>query len=202
MTNRIGISRKALIFVFVVLILLVSRVVTPVPVSAAIPADGRINLIPWVNSWGAVAAYCVDHNGGSASFTGGGIKLLSGSGQQLFFAPESLITPARTQADHVGHSVLILTQGLYSLFALPNGFFQINSAPDAEGKTFIGRWQDCTPVGPGPDNSSPSRPACVPFPKPPPCKASTCRLSNGGDANCDGVVDFNDILYCDGGFCS
>ena len=195
MYSQYAFSRKVLIFILIALILLVGKVTVPDPVKAATPSDGRINLIPWVNSWGAVAVYCIDKNGATTSFTGGGIKVLSGSGQQLLFASEKLIKLAQTLADKTGHRVLILKQGVYSLYALPNGFFELDSAPDAEGKLFIGKWQGCTPVGPGPE-TGPSAPACVPFPVPA-CgderAVGQCQQQDNPD--CDGNPDNNE-KYC------
>jgi hypothetical protein len=187
-------SRKVLIFIFIAVLLLVSRVTMPDPVSAS---DGRINLIPWVNGHGAVAVYCVNQSGGTTSFTGGGIKVLNGSGQQLLFAAEKLILAAQEQADKTGSSALILTQGLYSLYALPNGYFLLISTADNEGKTFLGKWYGCTPVGPAPDGQA--APACVPYP-PPTCRTieeefDTCLNANGGNPDCDGNP-LNNESYC------
>ncbi len=187
-------SRKVLIFIIMAVLLLVSRVTVPSPASAS---DGRINLIPWVNGHGAVAVYCVNQNGGTSSFAGGGIKVLNGSGQQLLFAAEAQIIAAQERADKTGGAVLILTQGIYSLYALPNGYFLLNSTPDNEGKTFLGKWQGCTPIGPAPDGQT--APACVPV-LPPVCTpgaVAACISANNGDPNCDGVSNsLRDTLYC------
>jgi len=192
------ISRKILLFVLVMVVLLVSRGITPSPAKAEIPTDGRINLIPWVNGHGAIAVYCVNQfDRPAGSFTGGGIKFLGSSGQKLFFAAEKLITAAQVLADKLGRPVLILTQGLYSLYALPNGYFQINSAPDNEGKTFIARWYGCTPVGPGPEAAG----ACV---QAVPLTIEQCRdeepyfaclAANNGNPDCNGNPQDND-QYC------
>jgi hypothetical protein len=194
-------SRSIFIFIFVSVVLLVNYAIMPTPSSAA---DGRINLIPWVNGHGAVAVYCIDKNGGTRSFTGGGIKVLNSSGQQLLFAAEKLIIAAQVQADKTHSAVLILVQGMYSLSALPNGYFQLNSVPDKEGKTSIGKWYGCTPIGPGPD-APPALPApnvptvssCVPVP--PICNESdydACLNANGGNPDCDGNPS-NNGAYCD-----
>src|SRR5436305_3859372 len=94
--------RHVFVFVLIIVTLLVGSAAIghPAPAMAASPTDGRINLIPWVNSWGAIAVYCVDkfdHPGDN--FTGGGIKILGENGQKLFFAREALIIPAQKLAD-------------------------------------------------------------------------------------------------------
>jgi hypothetical protein len=112
--------------------------------------DGRINQLPWVNSFGAIAVYCVDAtNHPASSFTGGGIYILNAAGRQMFFAPEAIINPARITANRNRMNVLIHRETLYSLYALPDGYFQVNSIPDAEGKVFLGIWKDCDRVIPG-----------------------------------------------------
>jgi hypothetical protein len=190
-------SRSVLVFIVVVGLLLVSRATTPTQASAD---DGRINLIPWVNGHGAVAVYCIDKNGNTRSFTGGGIRVLNGSGQRLLFAAEQLIIAAQVQADQTRRAVLILAQGIYSLYALPNGYFQLNSAPDKEGKTSIGKWYGCIPIRPGPDAppapGSPTVSACVPIP--PICSENefnACLNANGGNPDCDGNPN-NNFDYC------
>jgi hypothetical protein len=166
-------------FVVASVLLLVGRAATPV--HADNPNDGRINRIPWVNSHGAIAVYCVDQfDRPGASFTGGGIKILSEFGQKLFFAKESIINPARIQANETGKSVLILSSGLFSLYALPGGYFLLNTTPDKEGKTFLGKWKDCIPVGP-----APAAPVCVPIPE----DLTSCTLLIDND--CDGEVGFS-----------
>jgi hypothetical protein len=91
-----------------------------------------------------VAVYCVDQfDMPASSFTGGGIKILTSTGQRIFFAREGIINPARIRANETGQWVRILTQGDYTLYALPGGYFWLVSAPDNEGKTFIGTWKDC-----------------------------------------------------------
>jgi hypothetical protein len=191
-------SRSVFIFIFVVGLLLVSRTTTTIQAGTD---DGRINLIPWVNGHGAVAVYCIDKNGSTRSFTGGGIKVLNSSGQRLLFAAENLIIAAQVQADQTRRAVLILTQGIYSLAALPNGYFQLSSAPDNEGKTSIGKWYGCTPIGPGPDAPPvpgvPAVSSCVPVP--PICSENefnACLNANGGNPDCDGNPN-NNINYCD-----
>src|SRR5258708_2793732 len=71
-------------------------------------SDGRINLIPWGNSLGFIAVYCVDQfDHPEASFTGGGIKILTSVGQKVFFAPEASINPVRVQANATGQTLHI-----------------------------------------------------------------------------------------------
>jgi hypothetical protein len=121
-----------------------------IPAKADFPTDGRINLMPWVNSWGAVAVYCVDQFGGHSSYTGGYIQVLNAQGQRMLKVLEATINQVGVDAQHTR---LIQAGDLYTLWRLPsalpyNGDFLLTSKPDAEGKTFIGRWHDCTPITP------------------------------------------------------
>ncbi len=139
-------SNHVLLVVVVLLAFLLANSYA-LPAKADEPTDGRINLIPWVNSWGAVAVYCVDqfgHAGGS--YTGGGIVMLNSNGQRMLFAREAAITPARVLADQLHAMQLILAGPLYTLWALPDGYFLLTSKPDNEGKVIVGRWKDCIPV--------------------------------------------------------
>lgn len=173
-----GISNPSLIFVGQVLLIPgVVNTVSVAPVFIKITpgannrppstGDGRINLVPWVNSFGAVAVYCVDEfDVPGGAFNKGGIKVLSTTGQRLFFAPELTIIPARIQANRTRGPVLILSGPIYALYALPGGYFQLNSRPDAEGKVFLGTWKDCIPVGPA--STTPPTPIPTPTTPPPP----------------------------------
>ncbi len=127
--------------------LLLTATGTGIPALAHGPTDGRVNLSPWVNSYGAVVVYCADASGVPGSgFSGGGIEVLDENGQPVLFASESQInkvgaTPAEP--------TLIHAQGLYSLVRLPDGTFQLYSRPDAEGKTLLGTWSaDCGAIAP------------------------------------------------------
>src|SRR5215213_9121864 len=69
------------------------------PVRAGDPGDNRINRSPWVNSFGAIAVYCVDASGkAGGSFAGGGVVILSSSGQRVLFAPEAALNNASARA--------------------------------------------------------------------------------------------------------
>ena len=159
MRDRFGTVKSLAMLAFVCLTLITSLSIAPA--KAQDPTDGRINRVPWVNGHGAVAVYCVDANGGNGSFTGGGIKVLTGDGQQVIFAPEAQIKAAMQAADQLNKPVLILSGGLYSLYALPKGWFQINSTPDGEGKVLLGMWYGCIPVGPGPNPVAPTPPPTI-----------------------------------------
>jgi hypothetical protein len=137
---------RMLIFIVVALVFLLPMLATT-PARADVPTDGRINLIPWVNSWGAVAVYCVDQNGGHGSYTGGRIEVRSATGQILLTVTEAQINQAGVNPQH---AVVIFAGSLYTLSRLPDTAFQLTSNPDNEGKTFVGKWYDCTPVGPAP----------------------------------------------------
>jgi LysM repeat protein len=182
-----GIANPNLIFVGQVLLIpTAANTLSSAPISIRITpgannrppssGDGRINLIPWVNSFGAIAVYCVDEfDMPGGAFNKGGIKVLSNTGQRLFFAPELTIIPARIKANQSRVPVLILSGPIYTLYALPGGYFQLNSRPDAEGKVFLGRWKDCIPVGPGPA----TQPTLVPTPTSPNCIDCIANLVRG-----------------------
>ena len=102
-------------------------------------ADDRINEPPWVNSWGAIAVYCQD-------FASSGIQILDGSGALLLTATPEQIVPARQNANQLNQPMKIASEGKYTLWAIPQDQFQVNSIPDAEGKTFLGIWKNCDPI--------------------------------------------------------
>lgn len=123
--------------------------------------DGWINKLPWVNSFGAIAVYCVDQNDHPGdNFTGGGIKILNSTGQRIFFAPEAEINPARVLANEKHQAVFIHHQSYYSLYALPEGYFQINTPPDIQGNVVLAIWKDCAGPRPG------LAPSPTPLPRP------------------------------------
>ena len=151
---------KALVIVVIGLMLM--GLGAAVPAHASDVTDGRINGLPWVNSFGAVAVYCVDQfDKPGGSFTGGGIKILNQLGQKVFFAKEAIINPARVKANQENHPVFIFRQNVYILTALPGGWFLLTSKPDSEGKTFIGTWKDCIPVGPAPEAAPTAIPCTI-----------------------------------------
>ena len=90
------------------------------------------------------------------------------TGQRLFFAPELQIISARIEAKASHSPVLILKGQIYALYAMPDGYFQLNSLPDAEGKVFLGTWKDCIPVS--------SVTAPVPTPIPPPISRNSTSM--------------------------
>jgi hypothetical protein len=150
---------RLLIFAVVALVFLLPLLATA-PARADTPTDGRINLIPWVNSWGAVAVYCVDQNGGHGSYTGGRIDVTNADGQVLLRVTEAQINQAGVNPNH---AVVIASGPLYTLSRLPDSAFLLTSKPDAEGKTFIGKWYGCTPVGPV--SAPATAPACYTLPE-------------------------------------
>jgi len=116
------------------------------PKAALAADDGRIDVIPWVNGWGAVAVYCIDQTGHSArSYSGGEIRVLNSDGQQLLAANEAALNAAQNTANTSNHNVLIASSTVYRLWAVPNSYFTLSTIPDNEGKTFLGTWQGCTP---------------------------------------------------------
>ncbi len=177
--------------------------------------DGRINKLPWVNSWGAVAVYCVDASGGLGNnLPGGGVVVLNQNGQRVLVVQRAQISTClsrekavtqlttacrdqirargaldfacREQINAAGlqnlsnlqlailnNGVCILTHNppvipgvptptrtprppagatpsgpaltsIYNLYVFTDGSMQLNSLPDNEGKTFVGRWQGCS----------------------------------------------------------
>jgi hypothetical protein len=151
-------SLSRLLIFFVVGLVFLLPLLATAPARADTPTDGRINLIPWVNSWGAVAVYCVDQNGGHGSYTGGRIDVTDATGQVLLRVTEAQINQAGVKP----YPVVIASGPLYTLSRLPDEAFLLTSKPDAEGKTFIGKWYDCTPIGPA--SAPATEPACYPLP--------------------------------------
>ncbi len=202
------IPRSALIVVAVSALVLV--MVIGSAARAELPTDGRVNLLPWVNSWGAVAVYCVPPTGGPGNnLPGGGVVVLNQFGQRVMVVQQQHINTCRTQLQAINQlstacrdeiramrgvsfacaqasraaglpnlsrtTLAILNNGVcilrhnppvlpgtrtprptprprgaapeltsvYSLYVFPSGGMQLNSLPDAEGKTFVGRWQGC-----------------------------------------------------------
>ncbi len=152
-------SWRPVIVLAIVAAVLLLGAFSATPARADLPTDGRINIMPWVNSWGAVAVYCVDQNGGHGSYHLGGIRVTSSTGQLLLTATEAQILKAGVplQGD-----VIIMSTPLYTLFRQSDGYFRLESAPDKEGKTFLGRWHDCFPVAPASGGSAPSA-TCVEY---------------------------------------
>ncbi len=166
------------------------------------PADGRINKMPWINSYGAVAVYCVGQTGRpGVSFSGGGISVLNGAGQTVLFAPEAKITAAQTQANNTNMPLAVVTQSVYTLIARPGGYLRLVSAPDAEGKTYLGEWINCTAVSSEAAASAPTLPFCVPqFIRNEADSGFACgNCYNGIDDDCNGKIDKADFscqYYC------
>jgi hypothetical protein len=177
------------------------------PAWADLPTDGRVNLLPWVNSWGAVAVYCVPASGGPGNnLPGGGVVVLNQNGLRIMvvqqqhvntcltqlqgmngisatcraqikanrvdgacaqeFRNAGLLNVNRATVNFLNNGICILRNNpptvpgrrtvtprptvngvdltsVYYLIVFPNGAMQINSLPDAEGKTFVGKWQGC-----------------------------------------------------------
>src|SRR5258706_11658632 len=96
MLNMQAISCKVVVIVSLCLALLLSSMGT-ISVNAQNPGnDGRINQTTWVNSFGAVAVYCLDalaKPGGT--YNGAGIAVLNASGYRLLFASDVAISQAQ-----------------------------------------------------------------------------------------------------------
>ncbi len=106
--------------------------------------DGRINLGDWV---GGNAVYCIDHTGTPTSdgWSDGGIRVLNGDGQVIFFASAAEINAANATTDNV----LIKSEGGLSLYRQPDGGFSLNGF-DEWGKPYTFVFNSCVPIGPIP----------------------------------------------------
>jgi len=173
------------------------------PASAQEPDDGRINKVPWVNSYGAIAVYCVDRLGKPGiSFAGGGVKILNSAGRQVFFAPEATINGAIARANARNVPVVVRVQSVYTLTALPGNYLKLTSRPDAEGKTFLGQWKDCAMVS-AEATAVPTPGMCVrKFIRNEGDSGFRCDFCfNGIDDDCNGKADRADYAcqyYCGG----
>jgi hypothetical protein len=171
------------------------------PANAQEPDDGRINKVPWVNSWGAVAVYCVDGSGQpGGTFAGGGIKILNSGGRQVFFAPAATVNAAIARANQRNAPAIVRTQSVYTVTALPGSYLKLTSRPDAEGKTFLGEWKDCAAVA-SEATPEPGASVCVPrFIRNEADSGFRCDYCyNGIDDDCNGKTDAADFAcqyYC------
>lgn len=114
--------------------------------------DGRLNL---VSHLGGDALFCVDANRNvSDTFINGGFRLLSQSGQELFFVPVSMINavPDLPEIDtRIAQGWG--SYGVVELWRLTNGDFSL-VGQDEHGKQYLFQWTGCTPIGPIPYESS------------------------------------------------
>ena len=106
--------------------------------------DGRINMVEWV---GGNAVYCVDQAWMPTSdgWSKGGIRVLDGGGQPIFFASAAEINAVGVPAVNT----LIKTEGGLSLYRQPDGGFSLNGI-DQWGKPYTFVFQNCVPIGPVP----------------------------------------------------
>jgi hypothetical protein len=96
MSQTLTISRKALIAALLSLVLLLTTVNLNTLHAQDPNNDGRINTTPWVNSFGAVAVYCLDANAKpGGSYSGAGIVVLDANGKRLLFASDVAIQQAQ-----------------------------------------------------------------------------------------------------------
>jgi hypothetical protein len=199
MKNQPTSATRILVIVVIGIVLLVANAM--LPVRAGSPDDGRINQLPWANSFGAIAVYCVDQfDRPASSYAGGGIKILGSTGQKLFFASEAVINAASLRANQTGGSVVVHTESVYTLTVQPSSYFVLASKPDAEGKTVLGQWQNCAPVS-STGTQMPPVPACVPqFIRNEADSGVQCGYCyNGIDDDCNGKTDAQDFscqYYC------
>jgi hypothetical protein len=199
MRNQPNSAPRILIIILTGIVLLEANAMFPV--RAGSPDDGRINKLPWANSFGAVAVYCVDQfDRPAGSYVGGGVKILGSSGQKLFFASEAVINAASLRANQTGMPVVVHSESVYTLSILPGDYFVLATKPDAEGKTWLGQWQNCAPITSA-GTPTPLAPACVPqFIRNEADSGFQCgNCYNGIDDDCSGKTDTQDFscqYYC------
>ncbi len=106
--------------------------------------DGRINEAEHV---GGNAVYCVDHTWTPTSdgWEDGGIRVLNGNGQEIFFASAAEIDAVGVPAVNT----LLKTEGGLSLYRQPDGGFSLNGL-DEWGKPYTFVFYNCVPIGPIP----------------------------------------------------
>jgi hypothetical protein len=86
------------ILIVIALGILALALMITIPARADLPTDGRVNLLPWVNSWGAVAVYCVPPSGGTGNnLPGGGVVVLNQKGERVMVVQQQNINTCRTQ---------------------------------------------------------------------------------------------------------
>ena len=121
--------------------------------------DGRINMVEWV---GNHAVYCVDHTGTPTSdgWSDGGIRVLDGGGQVVFFASAAEINAVGVPAVNT----LIKTEGGLSLYRQPDGGFSLNGV-DQWGKPYTFVFYNCVPIGPIPYTHTSIPQPCEPLRK-------------------------------------
>ncbi len=130
------------------LIFAAALVFTLRPTTSALADDGRINKGTWANSFGSVAVYCLNSGFTVGNYNPGGrIRVLNQAGQTVLDLTADLIIPKRDESDKTGKTLLIGSSKLYKLYSEAKGYFSLYSVPDKEGKTFLGRWYGCDPVG-------------------------------------------------------
>lgn len=133
--------------------------------------DGRINQVA---HFGGDALYCVDRNMQATnqySDSGeGGFRLLSMSGQELWFVPTEVIAAAVAEAKETGKSVLVATgNGTYGptrIDAYTTGDgddYFVFIGYDEYGKPNSVEWKFCIPVGPAPQPPPTASPVCTSF---------------------------------------
>jgi len=171
------------------LIFAAALVLTLRPTTSALADDGRINKGTWANSFGSVAVYCLNSRFTVGNYSPGGrIRVLNQAGQIVLDLTDIVITPKRDESDKTGKTLLIGSSQLYKLYSEAKGYFSLYSVPDKEGKTFIGRWYGCDPVG--------ILVAAAPI---------TCNVLepfdgeglvlNGNDCSCPATQDFEGFTY-------
>lgn len=130
----------------VTLALLVALAVSAFAVAKPARADGPGtdgSVATWYNGNGSSTVYCVNADGTpTGSYVGGGIKVLGSTGQEQ-------LRVSQAQIDQAAAGGLVVDSGIYKLYRLSDGSFELDSTPDAEGKTFLGQFSaNCTGVTP------------------------------------------------------
>ena len=118
--------------------------------------DGRLNVAAWI---GGNAVYCVDKSWSPTSdgWSDGGIRILDGNGQAVFFA-------SAAEIDAVGvptENTLVKSEAGFSLYRQPDGGFSLNGV-DQWGSPYTFVFQSCVPIGPVPYTHASIPQPCVP----------------------------------------
>jgi len=146
-TNRFNLSLFA-----IALVIAAVAALSGVMTTRAYDDDGRLNL---VNHLGGDAIFCVGADmTASDSYANGGLRLLSQSGQELFFVPAAVINavPELPQVDtRIAQGWG--SYGIVELWRLTNGDFSL-IGQDEHGKQYIFQWNGCRQVGPIPYENS------------------------------------------------
>lgn len=160
-------ARRLLLLGLVCLIMVSGLVVLS---AANGPGDGRINVGPYV---GGLAIYCIDANGSAGGSAAGGIRVLSGSGQEVLFASGADLAALLDQAQNgsMAQNTLVASApgpygtGDVSLYVLTSGEYYLNGY-DQHGSYFEFVWSGCESILPPRSRSNEAAPMSTEEPSP------------------------------------